>query len=153
MSSSNSLGFTQFEKEKRFSWFLFWSIIVHLPKFYQDNLIYANMHLRNPLDPTQASSPPSTTMILTFEGRVFAAWRRCAMQLRVIQTLPSSQTLPDITSAFPRPPSHQLGFDPVVLTSWLSIAGQTLFESLVYDVLRLTSSVFYWGVKSLSQGH
>ena len=86
------------------------------------------MHLRNPLDPTQASSPPSTTMILTFEGRVFAAGRRCAMQLRVIQTLPSSQTLPDFTSAFPRPPSRQLGFDPVVLTSWLTKAGQTLFE-------------------------
>ena len=75
------------------------------------------MHLRNPLDPGQASSPPSTRMILTFEGRVFAAGRRCAMQLRVIQTLPSSQTLPDLTSAFPRPPNRQLGFDPVVLTS------------------------------------
>ena len=116
MSNSNSLAFIQFEKQKKLSWFSSLSNIVHLPKFEFDlyNLNHANLHVRNPLDPTQASSPPSTTMILTFEGRVFAAGRRCAMQLRVIQTLPSSQTLPDLTSAFPRPPSRQLGFDPLL---------------------------------------
>ena len=149
MSNSNSLAFTQFEREKKTNllWFLSWSNTVYLPKFKfnLDNHIYASKHLSNPLDPTEASSPPSTTMILTFEGRVFAAWRRCAMQLRVIQTLPSSQTLPDITSAFPRPPSSQLGFDPYVVTSWLTIAVQTLFESLVSR--GYSSNVFYWDVR------
>ena len=147
MSNNNSLAFIQFEKQKKLSWFSSLSNIVHLPKFEINlaNLIYANMHFRNPLDPTEASSPPSTTMILTFEGRVFAAWRRCAMQLRVIQTLPSIQTLPHITSAFPRPPSRQLGFGSAVLTSWLTKAVQTFFESLVSR--GYSSSVFYWEVR------